>query len=267
MKEKLAVELRLDSALNANISIQAQADARVDSASKILKTLEAQRDTMSITWGTEYKALKIKTLKSSPVSILSDKYHYEEELPANHASKTWFGLYEEDGKFVIKKERPYLDADYPVRKSSKSIVHISGIKDMEAGEVQTADLDFKPYFPGEYATADLGGHQYYLMAVGEVDTRNNLSSNPRIKNYALRLFAHPFGKRGNSQVLALKHYIDSNPFALVWAGDLDGDNKMDFLIDASYHYNHIMNLQLFLSSYAEEGEWVKRVATFTSTGC
>jgi hypothetical protein len=51
-----------------------------------------------------------------------------------------------------------------------------------------------------------------------------------------------------------------------WAGDLDGDGKLDFYLNLSDHYN-VANLKLFLSSEAESGKLVKEVAEFTTTGC
>ncbi len=53
---------------------------------------------------------------------------------------------------------------------------------------------------------------------------------------------------------------------LYWVGDLDRDGKPDFYFDLFEHYN-VMNRVLFLSSQAEKGKLLKKVAYFRTTGC
>lgn len=53
---------------------------------------------------------------------------------------------------------------------------------------------------------------------------------------------------------------------LYWAGDIDGDGKLDFYADVSDHYNSSMPT-LFLSSEAEKGKLVKEVAGMRTVGC
>lgn len=53
---------------------------------------------------------------------------------------------------------------------------------------------------------------------------------------------------------------------LIWAGDLDGDGKLDLLMNLSDHYN-VSEVTLFLSSRRAPGTLVKRVASFRTTGC
>jgi len=58
---------------------------------------------------------------------------------------------------------------------------------------------------------------------------------------------------------------DSAP-SLLWAGDLDGDGKVDLILDATDHYN-VRDLTLFLSGKAKPGKLVEKVANHVSTGC
>ena len=53
---------------------------------------------------------------------------------------------------------------------------------------------------------------------------------------------------------------------LIWAGDLDGDGKLDLLLDHSSHYN-ATGLTLYLSTWAGPGQLVGRAATFKTVGC
>ncbi len=54
--------------------------------------------------------------------------------------------------------------------------------------------------------------------------------------------------------------------SLLWAGDLDGDGKIDLIMDTSTDYNARI-LTLFLSTKAKAGNLVEEVASRLSTGC
>jgi hypothetical protein len=53
---------------------------------------------------------------------------------------------------------------------------------------------------------------------------------------------------------------------LYWVGDLDRDGKPDFFLEL-YEHDNVDNKVLFLSSEAEKGNFVKKVAYFWTTGC
>lgn len=53
---------------------------------------------------------------------------------------------------------------------------------------------------------------------------------------------------------------------LLWAGDLDGDRRLDLLIDLTWHYN-LSQRMLFLSSVAAPGRLLRKVGLFETIGC
>jgi hypothetical protein len=53
---------------------------------------------------------------------------------------------------------------------------------------------------------------------------------------------------------------------VIWAGDIDGDDRLDVLLDTSNHSNG-EDTTLYLSSLAAPGQVVKSVASFASFGC
>ena len=60
--------------------------------------------------------------------------------------------------------------------------------------------------------------------------------------------------------------LDAGHPALLWAGDLDGDGRLDLLLDESGHYN-VTETVLYLSSLAAPGALVGRAGRHRTTGC
>ena len=58
---------------------------------------------------------------------------------------------------------------------------------------------------------------------------------------------------------------DASP-ALVFAGDLDDDGRLDLIFNTTDHYN-VSRPTLFLSSQAAPGEMLREVAHYQSVGC
>lgn len=55
--------------------------------------------------------------------------------------------------------------------------------------------------------------------------------------------------------------------SVVWVGDLDGDNRIDVVLDDQPHYATKCFYRLFLSSEADPGSIVKEVARFSAVAC
>jgi len=105
---------------------------------------------------------------------------------------------------------------------------------------------------------------YQLVGRGDVDeSEARPDSDPLFLNYTVTLY----DDHDSSQVLV--HYdrasTDGMP-QLLWAGDIDGDNQTDLILDITNHYN-VRHLALYLSSKAAPGKLVKLVAQLRLTGC
>ena len=61
--------------------------------------------------------------------------------------------------------------------------------------------------------------------------------------------------------------MNETSLSLVWAGDLDGDGRVDLILNDISHYNTIINFRLFLSSEAGPNKIIKEVASFRAVGC
>ncbi len=70
----------------------------------------------------------------------------------------------------------------------------------------------------------------------------------------------------NQVLYSLAGCGDDAGWSLIWAGDLDGDGKLDLYVNVTQHYN-VSERKLFLSSQAQKGQLVKEIAEFVTTGC
>jgi len=107
----------------------------------------------------------------------------------------------------------------------------------------------------------LGAGEYQLKVLGR---KVRPSENPNAEFLNLKL-ALVFG--GQTQILYSPGIVDeATPWSLLWAGDVNGDEKLDLYVSVSWHYN-VSETRLFLSSQAKPGQLVKEVAKFVTTGC
>ena len=73
-----------------------------------------------------------------------------------------------------------------------------------------------------------------------------------------------------SQVIKQTYHVPSDERdivgSLLWAGDLDGDGKLDLYFD-EFNEKGFTATELHLSSLAKSGELVKLAASFGMAGC
>jgi hypothetical protein len=84
---------------------------------------------------------------------------------------------------------------------------------------------------------------------------SNESKSQKIDNF--QVYSPP----GSEPIFA----SDAKP-SLIWAGDLDRDGALDFVVDLSNHYN-VSAPTLFLSSAAHNSDLVVKMAEFITYGC
>ena len=61
-------------------------------------------------------------------------------------------------------------------------------------------------------------------------------------------------------------YLEGSIGGIIWIGDLNRDKKPDLIMNLSNHYNR-GNTTLLISGDSENGELVKKVAEWNTTGC
>ena len=135
-----------------------------------------------------------------------------------------------------------------------------GVEGLKNGPVATSFVGdpTKSLEPGQAIPLKLGKRKYTLSVSGKFYEDSSVKS---VAEYKLVLSD---GVR--SQVIAsAKDCNDAHP-RLIWAGDLDGDGRLDLLVNASNHYN-VSNRVLWVSRGTSQATIVRSVAKFYTSGC
>ncbi len=144
--------------------------------------------------------------------------------------------------------------------SSRPLFLVSGVQSLRQGPVASVFQGSKFVYPAEAVPLKLGEDGgYRLSAFGTAIWR---PSEVWVSNYELVL------QRARArQVLAVFPRIDwDGPPHLLWAGDLDGDQQLDLVLDLRRSYvGH--SYVLFLSGFAAHDSLVGRAAEFVTAGC
>lgn len=96
----------------------------------------------------------------------------------------------------------------------------------------------------------LGSNKYILRQVTNLD--DNFVGNNHILTLSHNGISQViFDKRGN--------YEGATGFYIIWAGDIDNDDKLDLILNLPESYASPYHLRMLLSSYATNGRLVKEV--------
>ena len=148
-----------------------------------------------------------------------------------------------------------------VDEQARPLFLIKGLETYQNTSIKTLSAEQSILSPGKSLDLRLSSqNEYHLMVYGEGDIGPNGFT--ALNNYSLELSKGQFSQ----EILTYDSTNGAIP-SLLWAGDLDGDNQLDLLINATPHYTVYSAPMLFLSSMAKDGNLVQKVAMFIATGC
>jgi hypothetical protein len=188
--------------------------------------------------------------------------------------KTWLGLFpSQGGQFELREAKvsvslvndPITD-NSPKEKTGRKVTVagkaeplfvLTGVSGLKPGKVITSTVNKKERF-------DIG--EKLKLNVGTKESTFTVSGAKKDAEWrtGYRIVLESGGMK--QTIYERKQVADSSFPSLLWAGDLDGDGKIDLIMDTTDNYN-VRNLTLFLSSKAKPGKLVEQVATHMSTGC
>ena len=211
--------------------------------------------------------------------ILEVGEFHGDEVKAQTGEK-WLGLHISGGESML------LNYQLSVEAVHDQIVDEPDQPDQKTGKKVSVDLPLEPIFlvdadwirPGPVQTLFKGNYEKSLER-GSTITLNLVDASYELKvisteegdkcpNAALPKNAMlVLASEGYTQVLYTLDECGNDPgWFLIWAGDLDGDGKLDLYLSVNQHYN-VAEKKLFLSSQAGKKRLVEEVAEFVTSGC
>lgn len=137
-----------------------------------------------------------------------------------------------------------------IQNPTAPIFLIKNVPQLKAGKVTTVLTDFISITNETPRTINLGTQQYQLIA----------------QPFLLGKTKVTLVQGKKKQPLFVNLHKEEGGFSIEWAGDLDGDGKLDLYVNAAAHDNQ-SSKRLFLSSRASKGQLVREVARFETVGC
>lgn len=206
------------------------------------------------------------------LSQLDDTWN---ELYFDENKKRWFV---DKASFKISRDFDHCAEDSVtfVLSARKAILFFKGMK-TPLKEIRAITPSIDAMFPERAFNFNFNSEEYTLTAKGKVKVwgEGYFSSEQiagleeddfrdyHIDNYSLNL--NKSGGR-SQEIFRFPELAFTCPL-LLWVGDLDQDGKPDFIFDTAEE-NRTSNIELHLSSQAEDDNHIKKVAdVFTATDC
>jgi len=203
------------------------------------------------------------------IQILYPSQFHEDETRAKTGER-WMALIDEGESsslrsVTIRVERVTDIYDRPGQKSGKDVSIVTPIK----RESVIVLLRGMPLREGKVPTARYRGEgnigKPLHITLPNAATTYKLAMDCDGGHCPLTLSAN----HNSQQLFVFGNDRDTRDFKglrVIWAGDLDGDGKLDLLVDVSNDYN-AGDTALYLSSRARRGELVGLAATLQTVGC
>lgn len=145
-----------------------------------------------------------------------------------------------------------------IAESGHPVFLLKGFEHLAGRAVRTAFDGSIELGPHARSSLHLGNHKtdFEVRASGKTDEFPHGEKVPIFQIWIMQ------GETARPLPLVVTNY---NQVRLIWAGDLDGDNKLDLLFEDSG--DNWSSRRLFLSSAAQPGELLAEVGQFYTTGC
>jgi len=216
-----------------------------------------------------------------PARILTKGIFHGDEVIKKDNKREWVGIFKNDSSyylapFTIQLSRvkdDVLDAEdgaktgWEVKTSNKdtSVLLISGLDYLKARSIIPSIKKAITIDPGKHLTFKYNNVDYLLYATGTKKPEPANGEGYVISNYKLCIKATINGKT-YQQLLATAEQFDDAMTTILFAGDIDGDNIPDLIIDTANHYN-VEAPTLYLSKPAANGQLLKVVGMHITVGC
>ncbi|MEO8150130.1 MAG: hypothetical protein ABI723_21010 [Bacteroidia bacterium] len=190
------------------------------------------------------------------------------EVDKNAARQKWVGMFKIGTMYFLRPTTlelmPTTDTNANIIRQvvmvntsllNRCVILISGLSELTKKDLQTAQRNKDTVFPNDELAIKFKDNIYSIKAEGKLQQNNDGTF--QIKSYKLFLTASLNGAE-IKQLLVAQPLLKNEMISIIWTGDLDGDNKLDLIINASPTKGY-STPALYLSSKAGQGELVKFV--------
>lgn len=215
-----------------------------------------------------------------PVKIIRLETFHSDEIEENYGKKVWFGLFKNKGNYSLSETKvsfkrvndPVIDEteeektgwEVSAEVKDSCLILIEKLPYFIDGNISNVKIPENIY-PEESFKFSYKDVEYTLFATGKKKKEQSDSDWIVVSNYKLYLKTIVDGKE-TTELLVAKKSFDDQMIKVIFAGDLDDDNKLDLIIDTASHYN-VSSPTLYLSKPAEKGKAIKPVGVFATVGC
>ncbi len=205
---------------------------------------------------------------------------HNEEVPLDAPNQAWIGLFKgAKGHFlkavhlttkqvydpvVDENESQQTGWEVSTDCSDSCIILMEPTSYLKELKVDVCALENTILFPNETMTVNFKGTEYTFWAKGIKQKAEN-GDWYEVRNYRIYLTAMKDGKLTKTLLLAHAGFSDYLT-EILFAGDIDGDGKLDLIINTSNHYN-VFVPTVYLSKPAKNNELVTPVGGHVSVGC
>jgi hypothetical protein len=216
----------------------------------------------------------------NPAAILTTGLFHDEEVSKADRSRNWYalfqntnGYYVDTARVVIKRASDPLADEEPGKLTGwqvetanidTSLLLFAGVNGLNKRQIKEVTLRKKAIQAGESVTYTYNGITYTLFATG-TKVQQEPGVPVTVSNYRLFIKATINGTE-RTQMLVAARELDDQIAGIIFAGDIDGDDIPDLIIDTSNHYN-VTAPTLYLSKPAGSNEVLKMMGLHVSAGC
>lgn len=202
--------------------------------------------------------------------LLPRSYRTYNINPASSLTNKWIDLYEDNGEYYLAKADFKIESGFDecsgdslksIMPKNKTIIFMD-YPSLKPGKIKSLKIVKHKVWPKEKVTYTFNGINYVLRAEGKVLSEDKTEPDndggevfKNVANYKLYLTA------GNSpeKLLLAEDAFHDTFVELLFAGDIDGDGKLDLVFSASRDYEE-ERVILFLSSKAKNDDVMTKVA-------
>jgi hypothetical protein len=261
----------LSSCNNAGQLSNKKETAAIDNP-KLLTTLQEELSGYNDDAFAENPSLKDK--------VLTTGMFHADEVDEDDKNKSWMGLFKgKDGYYLsstkIKTEKvhdPIVDKNETIKTGWEvstgnpdvCLILTASQSFLTDRKVEAINVP-EEIQAGKSATFTCGGKEYKLFSMISKKEEGGITNWSGYLDYRLYVSTIIDGQEV-AELLIAQQSFDDQSIKILFTGDIDGDNKPDFIIDTSNHYN-VTSPTLYLSAPAEKGHLVKPFGIHRTVGC